>query len=115
LSNSNVHVASNSSIAAVQWKDYSGIQIRLYCQGKYAEPHSPQHDLTEAESTSDAVQEYCSGNPWTRGATLPTACPGSSIAAAKWMQDGIHLRIYYQDPGLALKEHCWDGGWYEGK
>ncbi|KAI9740318.1 MAG: hypothetical protein M1834_004897 [Cirrosporium novae-zelandiae] len=98
LNNLNVHAASNSSIAAIQWKDNDGPQIRLYCQ----------------ESTSDAIQEFCSGNPWTRGTTLPIARTGSSIAAVSWMKNGIHMRVYYQDPSLALKEHCSDGGWYEG-
>ena len=67
------------------------------------------------DSTSDTIQEYCNGNPWVRGTTLPIALTGSSIAAASWLQNGIHLRVYYQDPAHALKEHCWDGGWYAGK
>lgn len=96
---SNFRVASNSSIAAVQWSDQGSTEIRLYVQG----------------SSSDAIQEYCS-NPWRRGSTLPTARTGSSIAAVKWMQNGIHIRVYYQDPDLAVREHCFDtGGWYHGE
>ncbi|KAL7930743.1 hypothetical protein V8C35DRAFT_324194 [Trichoderma chlorosporum] len=96
LTNLEVHVAPNTSIAATNW---DGSAIRVYCQ----------------EVNSNAIQEYCVGNPWKRGATLPIADSGSNLAALSFKQDGkIHLRVYYQAPDLRLKEHCYDGNWSEG-
>lgn len=67
------------------------------------------------ESTSDAIQEFCSGSPWTRGQLLPTARTGSSIAVVGWSDNGVHLRVYCQAPDLTLKEYCWDpSNWYDG-
>ena len=68
-----------------------------------------------AEPYSDQIQEYCNGNPWTRGSALPVAHTGTSLAAVCWQQNGIHLRVYYQAPDMTLREHCWDGSWYAGK
>nr|UWK20060.1 fucose-specific lectin [Trichoderma albolutescens] len=96
LTNLKVRVAPNTSIAAVNW---DGSSIRVYCQ----------------EESSNAIQEFCVGNPWKRGATLPVADQGSNLAAVSWKDQGkVHLRVYYQAPDLSLKEHCYDAGWYEG-
>lgn len=96
LTNLEVRVARNTSIAATNW---DGSAIRVYCQ----------------EENSNAIQEYCVGNPWKRGVTLPIADSGSNLAALSFKIAGkIHLRVYYQAPDLSLKEHCWDGGWSEG-
>ncbi|KAL7784087.1 fungal fucose-specific lectin domain-containing protein [Trichoderma ceciliae] len=96
LTSLKVRTAPNTSIAAVNW---DGASIRVYCQ----------------EETSNAIQEFCPGNPWKRGATLPIADEGSNLAATSWKHNGkVHLRVYYQAPDLSLKEHCYDGGWGEG-
>ncbi|EHK24095.1 uncharacterized protein TRIVIDRAFT_80901 [Trichoderma virens Gv29-8] len=96
LTNLEVVVAPNSSIAATNW---NGSAIRVYCQ----------------EKNCKTIQEYCVGNPWKRGATLPIADSGSNLAALSFEDGGkIHLRVYYQAPDLSLKEHCYDGGWSEG-
>nr|UWK20224.1 fucose-specific lectin [Trichoderma stromaticum] len=91
-----VRVAPNTSIAAVNW---NGPSIRVYCQ----------------EENSNAIQEYCVGNPWKRGAILPIADSGSNLAAVAFDEGGkIHLRVYYQAPDLSLREHCYDGVWSAG-
>nr|UWK21974.1 fucose-specific lectin [Trichoderma protrudens] len=96
LTNLKVRVAPSTSIAAVNW---DGSNIRVYCQ----------------EENSNAIQEFCVGNPWKRGAILPTADQGSNLAAVSWKDQGkVHLRVYYQAPDLSLKEHCYDGRWYQG-
>ncbi|KAL6890455.1 fucose-specific lectin [Trichoderma evansii] len=96
LTNLKVRTAPNSSVAAVNW---DGSNIRVYCQ----------------EESSNAVQEYCVGNPWTRGATLPVADQGSNLAAVSWIQNGSpHLRVYYQAADLTIHEHCYDSGWSKG-
>ncbi len=63
---------------------------------------------------SGNIQEFCSGMPWKLGAVLPKARTGSSLAAVKWVDDQLRLRVYYQAPDLSLKEHCCDGGWITG-
>ncbi|KAL7953518.1 fungal fucose-specific lectin domain-containing protein [Trichoderma compactum] len=91
-----VRVAPNTSIAATNW---DGPAIRVYCQ----------------EENSNAIQEYCVGNPWHRGATLPIADSGSNLASLSFKDGGrVHLRVYYQAPDLSLREHCYDGSWSEG-
>ncbi|KAK5988379.1 Fucose-specific lectin [Cladobotryum mycophilum] len=91
-----VRVAPDTSIAAINWE---GSNIRVYVQ--------------EADS-SDIQEYYCSGE-WNRGVTLPAGHQGTSIAAAKWLDDaGVHIRVYYQTPDLLLQEHGWDGDeWYQ--
>jgi hypothetical protein len=84
----------------------------LYAQGNAA---NFQHVLTEVDATTNAIQEYVNGNPWVKGATLPVALTGSSIAAVMWLQNGPHLRVYYQDPAHNLKEQAYDSSWYVGK
>nr|UXE44015.1 fucose-specific lectin [Trichoderma aurantioeffusum] len=79
LTDLKVRVAPSTSIAALNW---DGPNIRVYCQ----------------EETSNAIQEFCVGNPWQRGATLPLADQGSNLSAVCWK----------------IKEHCYDGRWYQG-
>jgi hypothetical protein len=69
------------------------------------------------DSASNAVQEFQYDGDWFPGRTLPIALPGSSIAASGWDDNGTNLRIYYQSPDLALREHCYDhnkGLWQVG-
>ncbi|KAL6820204.1 hypothetical protein J3E69DRAFT_357603 [Trichoderma sp. SZMC 28015] len=82
-------------------------------------PHNLNWDLdliySIGEENSNAIQEYCVGHPWKRGATLPIADSGSDLAALSFKDGGkIHLRVYYQAPDLSLREHCYDSGWFEG-
>lgn len=82
---------SNSSIAAIQWHD----EIRLYYQ----------------DQNSDVVRELRKASPaapWAHGATIERAAKNSSIAAVVWIEDGMHIRVYYWDLGLHLREHCQD-------
>jgi hypothetical protein len=98
-----VQTAPNSSVAAVNW---DGQNIRVYCQGKN----------TKEQPRSEIIQEYCVGDPWKKGATLPVADHGSNLAALSWTQKGrVHLRVYYQASDLSVHEHCYDDGWSKGK
>jgi hypothetical protein len=90
--------------------------------------------------TGNVLQEYCydqatasspkgcislrqvfkrSGPTWRKGETIQAdALQGTSLAATNW--GGEPIRLYYQDTGLELKEHCCDSagqgaGWYVGK
>nr|WOD46597.1 hypothetical protein [Trichoderma atroviride] len=90
-----VQTAPDSSVAAVNWER---TKIRVYCQ-----------------ESSNAIQEYCVGNTWTKGATLPVADVGSDLAAVAWTKDGKpHIRVYYQTADLSVHEHCCDDGWSKG-
>ncbi|KAJ8488124.1 hypothetical protein ONZ51_g3730 [Trametes cubensis] len=101
LSTLNIAAAPNTSIAAFQYEDDEGVHIRIYLQ----------------EAGSFEIQEYCNDGSWVRGATLPTALSGTSIAAVVYDMDGVQFRVYYQAPDLYIREHCMgsDGsGWYPG-
>ncbi|KAK6450925.1 hypothetical protein FP744_10007176 [Trichoderma asperellum] len=96
LTKQKIQTAQNSSVAAVNW---DGPNIRVYCQ----------------EKGSNDIQEYCVGNPWKKGATLPAADHGSNLAAVSWEQNGSpHIRVYYQTADLFVQEHCYDNGWSKG-
>lgn len=119
LTKLNVQTAPNSSVAAVNW---DGQNIRVYCQGKNATENSLNcnsrqlHSNVCIKESSNAIQEYCVGNPWKKGATLPVADIGSNLAAVSWTQKGKpHLRVYYQTADLSVQEHCYDNGWSKGK
>ncbi|KIM47275.1 hypothetical protein M413DRAFT_423029 [Hebeloma cylindrosporum] len=87
-----------SSIAAIQWHD----EIRLYYQ---------VHPNAHLDQNSDVVRELRKASPaapWAHGATIERAAKNSSIAAVVWIEDGMHIRVYYRDPGLHLREHCQD-------
>ncbi|KAI2632434.1 fucose-specific lectin [Hypoxylon sp. NC1633] len=97
LSKLGVRVNPSTRIAALNW---DGPNIRVYCQ----------------EAGSNAIQEYCNGDPWYKGFLLPTALNGSSIAAGQWRDPlySVHLRVYTQAPDRTLREHCYDGKWTTG-
>ncbi|KAJ3559349.1 hypothetical protein NM688_g402 [Phlebia brevispora] len=98
LNELNIQAAGNSSIAAFQFD-------------------IPQ--LTAPESNSLTIQEFCTDDTvqWQRGAILPTALSGSSLAAVSYTYQGLQVRIYYQAEDLSIREHCWNGahGWHQGK
>lgn len=53
---------------------------------------------------------------WRVGGTLQAdPVQGTCLAAATW--GGESIRLYYQDSGLELREHCQDSSdnWYVGK
>ncbi|KAK0435970.1 fungal fucose-specific lectin-domain-containing protein [Armillaria borealis] len=86
-----IQAATNTSIAAIQYgDDQGGVHIRMYCQ----------------ELASDAIKELYNDGYWFRGATLPVALSGSSIAAVTYSWNGLQLRVYYQTDDLSIKEHC---------
>jgi len=63
------------------------------------------------DQASDAIHELRKPNrnaPWAQGTINLKALKNSSIATIVWIDDGIHIRIYYQDPKLYLKEYCQD-------
>jgi len=65
----------------------------------------------QSDQESDVVHELRKASraaPWAHGATIQKAVKGSSITAIVWIDDGIHIRVYYRDPGLYLREHCQD-------
>ncbi|SJL06968.1 uncharacterized protein ARMOST_10310 [Armillaria ostoyae] len=94
-----IQAATNTSIAAIQYgDDQGGVHICVYCQ----------------ELASDAIKELCNDGYWFRGATLPVALSGSSIAAVAYSWNGLQLRVYYD---LSIKEHCLNdnSGWFPGE
>ncbi|UKZ76814.1 hypothetical protein TrVFT333_004528 [Trichoderma virens FT-333] len=113
--------ATSASTSHIYFQDtQNGIREAIFANGNWS--ISSDALFTAKRSTPLAVvswdegkQEYCVGNPWKRGATLPIADSGSNLAALSFEDGGkIHLRVYYQAPDLSLKEHCYDGGWSEG-
>ncbi|KAK0184055.1 fungal fucose-specific lectin-domain-containing protein [Armillaria mellea] len=102
LGDMKIQAATNTSIAAIQYgDDQGGVHIRVYCQ----------------ELASGAIKELCNDGYWFRGATLPDALRGSSIAAVAYLWSGLQLRVYYQTNDLSIKEHCLNdnSGWFPGK
>ncbi|KAK0216586.1 fungal fucose-specific lectin-domain-containing protein [Armillaria nabsnona] len=97
-----IQAATNTSIAAIQYgDDRGGVHIRVYCQ----------------ELASGAIKELSNDGYWFRGATLPVALSGSSIAAVAYSWNGLQLRVYYQTDDLSIKDHCLNdnSGWFPGK
>jgi len=85
-------LAPKSCVAAVRWED----QIRIY----YQDPKSNAiHELQKVSPT----------HSWIKGAVLPKAVQDSKISAISWSNNGPSIRVYYQDPTLRLKEHCYNG------
>ncbi|SJL10242.1 uncharacterized protein ARMOST_13626 [Armillaria ostoyae] len=69
-----IQAATNTSIAAVQYgDDQGGVHIRVYCQ----------------ELVSGAIKELCNDGYWFRGATLPVALSGSSLAVVAYSWNGL--------------------------
>jgi len=78
-------------IAAIQWHE----EIRLYYQ----------------DQNSGVIHELCKQGraaSWTQSSINLKPVKNSSIAAIVWIDDGIHIRVYYQDRKLYLKEYCQD-------
>ncbi|KAI1214245.1 fucose-specific lectin [Annulohypoxylon truncatum] len=99
LTKSKFRVDANTKLAAVCWLDNGQPNIRVYAQ----------------EPCSNQIQEYVNGNPWKKGAVLPAAHTGTGLASICWLNDGIHIRVYYQAPDMTLREYCCDGGWFAGE
>lgn len=110
LNNLRVRAACYSRITAIHWP--VDCSIRIYFQ----------------EPGSTTIQEYCYssrnvGDVWTRGTSLYNACQGSALAATRWISGtldslhrNLHIRLYYQDSDLNLRELCWKfGGWSLGQ
>jgi hypothetical protein len=55
---------------------------------------------------SGIIQEACKPpltDSWVKGAALSKAVAYSKIAAMGWTNNGNHIRVYYQEPNLRLK------------
>lgn len=98
-----VEPIDGSPLASVMYR--GGTEIRLY----YLDP-------------SHVVQEFCytEGKGWYQGGINKTnakANPGGGLAAVVYgdNNDGIHLRVYYQDyDSHVVKELANDGSWHSG-
>ncbi|KAI1356759.1 fucose-specific lectin [Xylaria sp. FL0043] len=99
LTKQKFRVAEASKVAAVYWSEKNN--IRVYAQ-------DPDNKIQELVYTDDGG--------WRKGAVLPTAEVGSSLAAVRWEKSGTHLRVYYLAPGSTVKEHCYeDSRWFDGE
>lgn len=113
----NVKAAKNSAIAALVTSRNSNHDYpRIYFQGGsslWASYHFT-HSLDHGPDTSNAIQEYSYHSlKWTRGAVLPVAHAGTTLAATSNSSD---LRIYYQAEDLSIREHRCSSGleWHTG-
>ncbi|KAI0422584.1 fucose-specific lectin [Xylaria grammica] len=93
-------VAAASKVAAVYWSN--NYNIRVYAQG-------PDNKIQEL------VYDNSSG--WRKGAILPVAEDGSSLAAVRWEKEGQScLRVYYRASDSTVKEHCYENSrWFSGE
>ncbi|PBK68359.1 hypothetical protein ARMSODRAFT_976168 [Armillaria solidipes] len=89
LGSMKIQAATNTLIAAMQYTDaQEGVHIRMDCQA------------------SGAIKEFCNDlGHWFRGATLPVALSGSSLAAVAYWWNGLQLRVYHQTDDVSIKEH----------
>ncbi|KAL1679136.1 fungal fucose-specific lectin-domain-containing protein [Schizophyllum commune] len=99
LNGMDIQAAFNTSIAAFQYENDTGLHIRVYCQ----------------EDGSNEIQEFCNDGRWFRGATLPSALSGTSIAAIPFEFNGLQFRVYYQTDDLYIREQVLNNdGWSSG-
>ena len=68
---------------------------------------------------SNRIQEISHNVRWSRGATLPAALNGSSIAAVvHQLHNQWRFRVYYQAESLDIREQCFNMGqnnnWFAG-
>lgn len=123
-----MRAACYSRITAIHWP--VDCSIRIYFQGEGFDEAKRQllPLLIHSEPGSTTIQEYCYssrnvGDVWTRGTSLYNACQGSALAATRWISGtldslhrNLHIRLYYQDSDLNLRELCWKfGGWSLGQ
>ena len=111
--------AIDTSVGAVQYEEQGGRSIRVYCQG---ERDRRVHNLmyfvssNELESGQDNITELVFNGKWEKGATLPVALRGSSLAVVTYPTDGPRIRLYYQTDDLTIKEHCFETNhWAPGR
>ena len=74
--------------------------------------------LASLEEGSNAIQEFYTDYSWRRGAKLPGALSGTSIAATGWpgSRGGSQARVYYQAEDLTIRVYKLDDGiWTAGK
>ncbi|KAI1367966.1 fucose-specific lectin [Xylaria arbuscula] len=100
LNKSRFSVSPTSKVAAQYWAFKNN--IRVYVQG-----------------SDGKIQEYVydDDNGWRKGATLPVAQDGSSLAAQRWERESRScIRVYYIAPDSTVKEHCYENGrWFAGE
>jgi hypothetical protein len=86
-----VVLSPKSSLAAIQWHE----EIRLYYQDRRS---GIIHELRKASPVAS----------WAQSTINLKSVKHSSLAAVVWINDGIHIRVYYQDPELYLRAYCQD-------
>lgn len=85
-------------LTAVAWADGTR-HMRVFCHTKLGE-----------------LSEFRCDESWQPGAALPGPAPASKLDAVEWNDaQGVHLRIYYQDPQNVLREQCYEGTWLAGQ
>ena len=68
-----------------------------------------------SEDGSNEIQEFCNDGRWFRGARLPSALSGTSIAAIPFEFNGLQFRVYYQTDDLYIREQVLNNdGWSSG-
>ncbi|KAI0676396.1 fungal fucose-specific lectin-domain-containing protein [Trametes maxima] len=95
-----IRVSADGSISAFSYLDRGASHARVFYQ----------------DANTDHIKElYYDGGTWSRGAVLPVALKGTSIAAI--VLTPLRFRVYYQDDDLSIREHCFNLGenWFEGK
>lgn len=110
-------LSPDSVIAAVQLSD----EIRIYYQGKFhlLTPKRIWAKLRNIEIGSGVIREVRKPphtDSWIKDTTLSVAVKSSKIAVIGWINDGTHIRVYYQDPHFCLEEYCCaNGHWTRGR
>lgn len=110
----NIQVATNTSIAAIQYEEQGRLIIRVYCQGEKGRLYVlfPFVSPSEPELSHDNIREFVFDGNWERGATLPVALRGSSLAVVTYPFEGRRIRLYYQTDDLSIKEHLFDSSYW---
>ncbi len=76
----------------------------------------PRHMRVFCHTTLGELSEFRCDDSWQPGATLTGPAPASKLSAVEWNDaEGVHLRVYYQDPQNVIREQCYDGAWLTGQ
>ncbi|KAK0200517.1 hypothetical protein DFS33DRAFT_1277941 [Desarmillaria ectypa] len=108
-------------LAAINFDDGKEISVRVYYLDKqyFLQEYCYSADKGkwlpgELESASGAINEFCNDGYWFRGATLPVALSGPSLAAVAYSWNGLQPRVYDQTDDLSINDHCLNdnSGWF---
>ena len=71
------------------------------------------------DATTNRIEELANDGSWHKGTLEITNALGATdiAAVAYYAQDNTHIRLYYQDRGLMLRERGWrsNAGWFTGE